>query len=193
MTTQVRNSELVDLLRADFVNCWIPVRQAVLAAPAAAVTFANLPQNYRALALFTQARTDRPAEIDNLNWRANGDAGARYDRSWIQRYGAALTSGEARAATQAYGGLAEAANSRANCFAPTIIFWPDYSRSDREHYSLSFSCIVGDLSADGDLGLTFRGSHWRPAVLAAITSLTLRPETGPNFVAGSRFALYGIL
>ena len=47
--TAPRPDETVAILQADFINCWIPLQQTMLAAPAASVAFAAIPQTFRHL------------------------------------------------------------------------------------------------------------------------------------------------
>jgi len=164
-----------------------------LAAPAASVTFANLPQIYRTLVLLMQVRTDAVAEADVTLWRANGDAGANYDYVY-GRLSADGTQGStgATASIQGLIGYTEAANSRASNFSPCVAYFPGYALATQEKWcATSIHTKMGDVSALADLAVGIASSRWRST--AAITSLTIFPSTGPNFVAGSRFALYGIL
>ena len=165
---------------------WVYIAETILGAPAATVTFAAIPGTYRVLVMLNQLRTDLAAEGDWVAWRANADAGNNYDYRFI---GEVAQSG--RAGTEARMGTTEAANSRASCFGNHMTWWEGYALVDREKFCFTpIAGRVGDLSADADIDIFHLYSHWRSTV--AITSLTLLPVTGNNFVAGSRFTLYGI-
>ena len=169
------------------------IAETVLTGSAASVTFSSLPQQYRTLMLHIQARSDRVAEIDTVGIRFNADAGANYDfiRKWAQG-GVGFSELATRGAGSGYAGIIEGASSTASNFAMLEIKIIGYSLADRHKRAFSWSTgVFGDISADSDLYLADTCSKWRNT--AAITSITMFPSVGPNFVAGSRFTLYGIL
>lgn len=170
---------------------WILIAETTLGASAASVTFNNVPQTYRTLWLFAEARTDRVAESDTVLWQANADGGANYDR--VLFYAQITTHGQggARAQTSGYVGVCEGASSRAANFGPMIVAWEDYASAIIEKTcEVPLSARAGDRSLDTDVEEYFMASWWRST--AAITRLDFLPLVGPNFVAGSKFTLYGI-
>lgn len=170
---------------------WELIAETLLGAPAASVTFAAIPQTYRVLALVSDVRTDAVAEVDSFFWRANADAGNNYDVAGFYASPAFHGHWGARATPAPRAGIAEAVNSRANCFGPNIAFWLDYSSATAEKHCLAPGMgTAGDRSADADLYFQDAASWWRN--IAAITQLVFAPDVGPNFVAGSRFTLYGV-
>lgn len=166
------------------------ISEQILTSTAASVTFSGVVQTYRHLLLICQARTDRSAESDGLLLRFNADSGANYDRQGFAANNTTLTGGVNRAATSIQVGSVEAANARASNFSPVEIKIFGYARTDAEKPLFSQSVYFGDVSADTDLLMLWGGSRWRNT--AAITSITLLPTVGPNFVSGSHFQLYGI-
>lgn len=168
----------------------VGIGETVLTAPAASVTFASLPQNFRSLLFTTQVRTDKVATNDIVLWRANADAGANYD--YVNAFGiaGAAGSGNAIAATSGFFAYCDAANSRAACFGGSLAIFPNYRSNTMEKQSWNIGGNVGVPTA-GTIVCIFDNSHWRST--AAITQIDLFPSTGPNFVAGSVFQLYGIL
>jgi len=178
------------LALADRYLAWVSIAETALTAPAAIVTFANIPQNFRTLALPYQARTDAVAESDNVRLQFNGSA-VGYDtlESYFNSAGNVNIPGLNGVSMLA--GVAEAANSRANNFSPTLLFIEGYARADRDKWAFGQSGVFGDASANADLYNTLDRGRWRS--LAAVTSITLYPAVGPNFVAGSIFQLYGVL
>jgi len=181
-----------DLVITPGGGAWTLIAETIVGAPgAAAVTFLAIPQTYRTLWLFAAVRTDRAAEFDYVLWQANADGAANYDRVQFYTTIAAHFNGGARAQTAGYAGFCEAANSRAANFGPTTAIWQDYASATIEKTSLvPLSAAAGDRSADADVMEHLYSSWWRNT--AAITRLDFIPQTGPNFVAGSRFTLYGI-
>jgi hypothetical protein len=167
------------------------ISETVLSASAANVTFNNIPQGFRHLVVMSSARTDRAAENDTISIRANGDSGSNYDFQQVVGSSATASASTIRGTTGFLAGNTEAANSRANTFAPMIAWIFDYTINTQDKYCIGLSGPIGNLSADADLSIHLVLGHWRN--LNVITSLVLVPLTGPNFVSGSRFQLYGIL
>ncbi len=166
------------------------IAESVLGASAASVTISSIPQGFRNLMLVSQARTDVAAENDGVLVRFNGDASAIYDWERLTSNSATLTGVATRAATSIQLGICEGASSRASNFSPTLGYVFGYALSTAEKWTLSTNAAFGDVSADADLFLQIRAGRWRST--AAITSILFLPLTGPNFVSGSRFQVYGI-
>lgn len=172
-------------LALDFIS------ETILSASAASVTFSNIPQTFRHLQIIVTARTDVAAESDVVALRFNGDSGNNYDRISLTATGGSVVGAVARAGSLITIGSTEGANSRAAVFAPTFGLIFGYAISGQEKTCLGLSVNFGNLSADTDVVLALRGGLWRKDNV--ITSITILPATGPNFVSGSRFQLYGIL
>lgn len=166
------------------------IAETILTGSVTSVTFSGIPQIFRHLLIMGQVRTDRVAEVDGTLLRCNLDTGANYDRQTLAVNNATLTGVAARAQTSIQVGLGGAANSRASNFSPFIVEILGYSRTDAEKWTISRSAVFGDVSADSDLFLHHFAGEWRNTT--AISSITLLPNVGPNFVSGSRFSLYGI-
>lgn len=167
------------------------ISETILSATAATVTFSGINQSFRHLLLVCQARTDAAAEADTIQLRFNADSSAIYDRQRITGAATVVTAASARAGTADQIGVCEAASSRASNFSPVATWIFGYARTDAEKWTGSpISVSFGDVSADTDLQIQIRGGRWRST--AAITSITLLPLTGPNFVSGSSFQLYGV-
>jgi len=191
--TASRPDETVAILQADFINCWVPVVQYTLAAPAASVAFAALPQTFRDLAFVIQARTTRVSTVDSIYWQANGDGGQVY--SYHNVYGnnnAAAGVSAILAANGAVVGYCDAANSIAGAYGGSQVIFPNYRSTTILKQAWGYGGNIGTPSSATIYAGHF-DSMWTPAVIAAITSLIFFPVVGPNFAAGSIFALYGIL
>lgn len=181
---------LDELLRPEMPRGVSLISSQILTGSVASVTFSSIPQNYQHLQLILQVRSDLAAEVDNVQLRFNGDSGANYDRQRLSANSTTVSAAAARANTSDQIGVCEAANSRASNFSPIQTFIYGYSRTDAEKHLMSQSSVLGDVSADTDLQIQYRGSRWRST--SAITSIVISPVTGTNFVSGSRFQLYGI-
>lgn len=172
---------------------WDLIAESALTGSAASVTLSSIPGDYRALVLLTQLRTDVAGENDGSLWRANGDTGNNYDRTYGTFVGNNTSfSGGNTGASSAYCTRAEGGNARASNFANGLCWWPGYALTDREKASFTPNTPnFGNVSAVADLYIVFYAGRWRNT--AAITSLTFLPSLGANFVSGSRFTLYGVL
>ena len=171
-------------------GAWTLIQEQILGGPFANVTFAAIPGTYRTIAIFGQARDDTVAEVVTASWRANADAGNNYD-TYIFRLmgdGTDNTTVVGRGVAQANWAQTEAANSRANSFGSIMGYWQGYALVDREKFHIGRSLLMGNVSGDADMRFGEILGRWRNT--AAITSLTLIAAS--NFVAGSRFTLYGI-
>ena len=170
-----------------------PIAEEVFIGSDTSVTFDSIPGGYRHLMLSGWARTDRAAENDGVGLRFNNDGGNNYD--WMFKYGQAsnvFAASGTLATTNIGVALIEAANSRANVFAPFNIWILWYRLTTCEKWAFcSNSGAFGDRSALADLYIQDRRGAWRNS--NAITRIDLFPTTGPNFVAGCRFTLYGVL
>lgn len=159
--------------------------------PNPSITISDIPQGYRHLLLMGQARSSVAAENDGLLMRFNGDTGNNYDWQRMTANNATLTGAVGRGVSSIQIGAIEGANSRANSFSPVQIYIYLYAQgSPYEKFTMSYNTFFGDVSADADMFVQLRGGRWRST--AAITSITLLLVTGPNFVAGSGFELYGV-
>lgn len=155
------------------------------------IAFSDISQNYRHLMLIGNARSSVAAENDGLLLRFNGDTGSNYDWQRMTANNATLSGAVGRGVTSIQVGAIEGANSRGDSFSPVHIHIYLYSQAAvYEKYTISHNVFFGDVSADADMFFQSRGGRWRST--AAITSITLLPLTGPNFVGGSGFQLYGV-
>lgn len=192
---QEYNAALVAQLRPELQPGLRVIKEYRLAAPAASVTFANIPQYYRTLKLTLDARSDRAGqELDVVGLRFNGDAGAaNYD--WMRysaQFGGAVVPAGARATSNINIAWIEAVNSTANTYSPCTITMVDYALADR--YKRAYcesSGVFGNLSADTDLYMSHHRGQRRNT--AATASLTLFLTSASNFVATSIFTLSGVL
>lgn len=180
----------LDRLTMPEIGGWRAIASTTLTGSAASVTFSNIPQIFRTLALVVQARTDRVLENDALIIRFNADSGANYDDNSVYLTNDTV-SGITRRGQDGIRGIAEAANSRANTFSPTFIYVFNYADTNLEKWVDLYASAFGDVSADADLITYFTGARWRNT--DAIATITLIPGVGPNFVTSSVFQVWGIL
>jgi hypothetical protein len=179
------------LVKPEFALGLSLISETILTGSVASVTFASIPQTFRTLRLFLQLRSDQAVEAESVILRFNADSGNNYD--WIQHYyntGTGSAGSVTRATSSIALGLCEAANSRASNFSPINLLVSGYATAGEKWVSNSLSAVFGDVSADADMYTIQIFGRWRST--AAITSVTILPATGPNFVSGSILQLYGV-
>jgi len=166
------------------------IAQETLTGSVTSVTFSSIDQGFTHLQIFASLRSDQAAESDDIEIIFNGDAGSIYDDQRLTASSTGVSAQAVRAQTAITIGTSEAASSRANSFGLLNATINNYTASI-EHNIIGQSARFGDVSADTDCVLVFRAGKHRSA--AAITSITIFPRLGTNYVSGCTFYLYGIL
>jgi len=153
------------------------------------ITISGISANYRHLYVTANARTTRASTLDSLDFRFNGDAGSNY--GWIQDL--AFSSSSTVSQTASAGAIALAwipgntATAGRAGIAELVIY--DYARTTFHKLVMARSTShVGN--AGTDMSVVQLGGIWRNA--AAINSISFFADSGPGFVAGSTFAVYGM-
>jgi hypothetical protein len=153
----------------------VAIQDVVLSAAGASIDFTNIPQNFAQLLLMYNATSDQAGDT-LVNLAINGDTTAA-------NYEAESTQGQA-ASTVSTGvssrscGILGPTTRPLGCGGYLLI--PNYVSAGRKA-ALGLSYTYRNLMSIG--------SVW--SGVAPITRLTFTPSAG-NFVAGSRFTLYGI-
>jgi hypothetical protein len=167
----------------------VKIAETVLGASATSVTFSSIPAGFRHLELIWQVRTDVAAVGDFMVMQFNGDTAANYN--WHQLIGNNNTAGDNTTpaatelrASQAVGG--NGAPGQAGIGRLTI---PNYAGTTFYKSFVSVNQAINTGGAANFWIVTHAGT-WSSA--AALNAILLKPATGPNFVAGSVFSLYGL-
>lgn len=164
------------------------IQEQILATTATTVTFSAIPSTYKHLQIRIDARTDRGAGGDQIYMTVNGDSAANYAAHTLTGNGSTVTSNSYTSSTpiNTYVAWTTAASNPASVFAPSIIDILDYANTSKYK-------TVRSLTGNQDTTprIILISNLWQNT--AAITSVSLAPVTGPNFIAGSRFSLYGSL
>lgn len=144
-------------------------------------TFSSIPQTYDHLELSIYARTDRANTVDDMFVYFNSDttAGNYYSQRLT---GQSTTVGAAQYSNAPWLTTIAAANATANEFSAGTITVYNYTKTDRHKHHLS---ALGTPVRTG-----FNSNRW--ASTAAITSITLDPVSGSNFLTGTVLELRGI-
>jgi len=153
-----------------------------LTAPAATITFNNIPQGYEALQLSVYARSSVAAVFETVDQTLNGDAvAANYDFQLLQGSGAVVTA--ARNPANRYVVEITGNTAGANEFGGGIITYNQYSSTVGHKHSIS-------IEGRNENTANIFSRRWEDT--SAITSIVLTPRVG-NFMAGSVFELVGVM
>lgn len=168
-------------------NTFVPLAKSVLTSTSSSISFNSISGSYTDLVILISARTDRPTvQQDPIKIRFNG---ASVDTNLSYTYVYAVGTSVGASAGSSYGliGYATCAGSTSNTFSNIEVYLPNYAGSTNKLIS---STNANETNATSSNELDVIATSWNST--AAITSITLLPNTGPNFVSGSRFDLYGI-
>lgn len=165
----------------------ILIASNTLSTTATSVTFSSIPGTYTDLVLKWSARTDASgSQYDSIYLKFNSNS-ANYSRTTLRGNGAAAASQRASSQTEANILIsASAPTGTSNTFSNVELYIPSYTVSQNKPFS-SFSAQENNTTTAFIFG---NANLWSNT--AAITSIALTPEIGPNFVSGSTFWLYGI-
>jgi hypothetical protein len=156
-----------------------PIETYTLGSAASSVTFGSggtIPQTYTDLVIVGNTK-NTANNGDEVGIRFNADTGSNYSRTRLYANGSSAASDRSSNTNKGALGI----NSTSE-FTPFIANVQNYSNSTTNKTVLSRGTSPGYTSAYVSL--------WRNT--AAITSITILPDSGTTFVAGSTFTLYGI-
>jgi len=159
------------------------ISSQVLASSASSVTFSAIPATYTDLVIRASIRADRAAVEEWLYIKFNG---VTTNRSYTYLSGSGSAGSSGRGTTGIVLGETNAATSTANTFSNQEIYIPSYTASQNKPMS-----GIG-MQENNTTAAYMLASAGLWSNTAAITEINLYPETGPNFVSGSSFYLYGI-
>lgn len=153
---------------------------------ASSIVFTSIPQTFTDLVLKISARTANNSGpvFDSLYVDFNGSASNQTTRYLITTDGTTVASGNEARSYVLFGASRNTAT--ANVFSNAELYIPNYAGST---YKSSSSDGVAENNATA-VGLALAANLWSNT--AAITSITLTPSTGSNFLQYSSASLYGI-
>lgn len=172
-------------------------RNAALVAPAASLTLSGIPATADHLLVILRGRSDNV--ITNNQWlglRLNGDAGPdTYDGNTL-RFVSASAAGQAADGIdleQWVLGDNTPSDVAAGIFSMHFALIPRYALAEAHMLlSLGFGRIDDVNTSDANFATYLSGAQHVPAVLAAVSSLVLVPQSG-NLAAGSSITVIGLL
>jgi hypothetical protein len=166
------------------------ISTTILTASQTSVVFNSIPTTYKHLELRMATRTDYGSGSNAQSIRLNGDTGYNYAHHFLNagvQFGPAPVSGGSTSTNLIQTGYTTANNSATGIFNASIVSILDAFSTTKNKtlriFSGNHSAAINSTRVEVMSGL------WMNT--AAITSLTIFSEA-VNFVAGSRFSLYGI-
>jgi hypothetical protein len=162
------------------------IESVFVASPASSITFNNLNQyatEYKHLQIRATARISGATTAATLVHRLNGDTASNYSSHELVGNGSAVSSASFLT-DRAFFGVAPGGSSTANAFGAMVFDLLDPFSVTKNKTSR----ILGGQTSNNFIYL-YSASH---RSTASITSIQIYDNGGTNFVAGSRFSLYGI-
>jgi hypothetical protein len=162
------------------------ISSTILTGSQSSVTFSSIPSTYKHLQLRMLPRSDRNF-YDGGKITFNGDSGANYAIHNLAGNGSSAFS-EAYS-SNTYLRLEDISGTNdgvSNAFSAHIMDILDFSSTAKNKTTRMLQ--TANLSLNKRIWLS--SGAWLST--SAITSITIAPTTGPNFITGSRFSLYGI-
>jgi hypothetical protein len=150
---------------------------------ATSIDFTSIPSTYTDLILKISARTTRTSTA--TDWVKIAFNGVTTNLTMKLLYGEGSSTGS-YSDTAIYGGISSNA-ATSNTFGNSEIYIPNYAGNSNK--SISFDS-VGETNASTGNYLSLTSGLWSSS--AAITSISLTPYTGPNFMQHTTAYLYGV-
>jgi hypothetical protein len=160
------------------------IQHQELASAQASLTFSALPQTFTDLLIVTSCRTAHTGPIwDSIRFSFNGVNTNQTNR---YLYGDGASAASAAESTALIGFGASSNSSTSNTFSNASAYIPNYTAATAK--SISSEGVAENNGTTG--GQIIIANLWNST--AAITSITLTPNSGTNFLQYSSATLYGI-
>jgi hypothetical protein len=124
-------------------------------------------------------------EGDAILIRFNGDTGSNYAHHALFGNGSTVNSGAAASTTAMAAQRFTDSTGTANAFGAFIADFLDPFSTTKNKTLRVMGGTTNQVTT-----INLNSGHWRST--AAVTSITLTPNVGANFNAGSRFSIYGL-
>ena len=166
------------------------IETTILSSAASSVTFSSLAtyaSTYKHLQIRAVARMSASSIGATGSFRLNGDTGANYAHHYLQGTGSAVQSAAGPTSDSEMENIyaMNAANDVSNGFTAAVIDILDaYSTTKNK----TVRALSGNVGNESRIRL---GSGVRLST-ESLTSATMFSTNGVNFIAGSRFSLYGL-
>lgn len=163
------------------------ISSSILSTAAGSFTFSSIPTTYNNLLIKTSTRASGSDYRIFGALRFNSDTANNYSDTYLEKADNTPLSSRHNDISFSYNIESPAALATADVFNSGEIYIPNYTLSEYKQYS---EFTVGEIATTLNQHSVSVADLWRNT--AAITSITLFPGGGWNFVSGSSFYLYGI-
>jgi len=163
-------------------NTFIKIETITVGTAIASITFSAIPQTYTDLQLVISSRTSRASDSDGLFITFNSVT-TGYTQRDVLGSGTAAVSGNT---SLRYIGETPGNNATASVFGNAQVYIPNYTSANNKSYSVDAVAEDNDSSAY----VSLVAGLWSNT--AAITSIGISPQTGPNLNQYTTATLYGI-
>ena len=160
------------------------IQKTTLTAAASSITLSSIPQTFTDLVVKVSARTTYASPYGEGIYLSFNGLNTNMTRRRL--YGLATGSGGSDNAANSYAAYTSAASQTADTFGSSELYIPNYTSSNFKSSSLD---AVAENNAS-TAAMLLNANLWSAS--AAITSITLTPETGSNFVQYTTVSLYGV-
>lgn len=150
------------------------------------ISFSSIPSTYKHLQIRVFGKTDRALNRDGLAIRYNSISTNSYVNHYLYGDGASAASGYDYAGSYANAYRISGNSSATNIFGGIIIDLLDYANTNKYKTGRYLGGV--DFNGSGEI---YFGSHLFMDT-TAISSITITPAVGSNFLQYSSFALYGV-
>lgn len=149
------------------------------------ISFTVIPATYKHLQIRAIAKTNRASWIDDIILQFNSDTGNNYAWHTLAGSGSSASAGAASSTNRIVLG-SMAGSSVSNTFGAGVVDILDYANTSKNKTVRSIVAVEDN--ANGYL--PFNSGLWMNT--AAVTTITISPNTGTQFNQHTQFALYGI-
>lgn len=151
------------------------------------VSFTSIPSTYTDLVLLASIDSS-PTGTYNWGYLTFNSASANYSQKFAYGDGSAAQSFSWGSSAQLATGMINNASQTASVFTSCQFYIPNYTSTTTAKSVSSESAMENNATS---AYVTMGAGLWNPATQAAISTVTITPETG-TFVQYSSFYLYGI-
>jgi hypothetical protein len=163
------------------------IQSTVLTTGASSVTFSSIPQDFKHLQVRFITKSSTSSSTRVLKLQMNGDTGNNYAAHVLEGGGSSVQSGAFTTGTiNGIFASVSTGSAVANAWPAGVMDVLDYASTAKNTTISAFSGFAG---ASGEISQVYlRSGFWLNT--AAVTSLNFSDSS--NWLAGSRFSLYGI-
>lgn len=168
----------------------ILISSTSLSSSQSSITFSSIPQTYKDLVIYAFLRSDRATATDDqivLRFNSNSNSNTYYGRI-LYGNGATANSAEDNSTFFQLYGLS-GAGATTGAFGTSQIYIQRYAGSSTKQISAESHLLSNSTTTEHNRTQLYGGIF---ANTTAVTSISLQPYFGSNFISGSMVSLYGI-